>query len=73
VNPYLSGQDAEDFAFGANLAVGGATALGPEFFRARGFDMGDIVHLDMEMKWFRELLDMLCPGDISGAYFFNNG
>ncbi|GJM93719.1 hypothetical protein PR202_ga10302 [Eleusine coracana subsp. coracana] len=67
VRPYLSGRSVEDFAFGANFAVGGATALGPAFFRARGFDIGDQVHLDMEMKWFRELLDLLCPGDLSAC------
>ncbi|KAF8675875.1 hypothetical protein HU200_047368 [Digitaria exilis] len=67
VRPYLSGRSAEDFACGANFAVGGATALSPEFFRERGFDgMGDDrVHLDMEMKWFRELLDLLCPGNLT--------
>ncbi|CAO2165751.1 unnamed protein product, partial [Urochloa humidicola] len=64
VPPYLSGRSAEDFACGANFAVGGATALSPEFFRYRGFDdMGNQVHLDVEMKWFRELLDLLCPGN----------
>ncbi|KAG2599470.1 hypothetical protein PVAP13_5KG442407 [Panicum virgatum] len=67
VPPYLSGRSAEDFACGANFAVGGATALSPDFFRDRGIDdMGDQVHLDMEMKWFRELLDLLCPGNLAG-------
>ncbi|CAL4955417.1 unnamed protein product [Urochloa decumbens] len=68
VPPYLSGRSAEDFACGANFAVGGATALSPEFFRDRGFDdMGNRVHLDVEMKWFRELLDLLCPGNLAGC------
>lgn len=67
VPPYLRGRRAEDFACGANFAVGGATALSPRFFRDRGFNIGDRVHLDMEMKWFRELLDLLCPGDLAGA------
>lgn len=67
VPPYLSGRRAEDFASGANFAVGGATALGPDFFRDRGFNIGDgRVHLGMEMKWFRDLLDLLCPGGRSG-------
>jgi len=66
--PYLSGRRAEDFACGANFAVGGATALGPDFFRDRGFNIGDgRVHLDLEMKWFRNLLDLLCPGGRSGC------
>jgi hypothetical protein len=69
VRPYLSGRSAEDFACGANFAVGGATALSPDFFRARGFDtMGNKVDLDMEMKWFRGLLDLLCPGNLAGMY-----
>ncbi|CAL4962356.1 unnamed protein product [Urochloa decumbens] len=68
VPPYLSGRSAEDFACGANFAVGGATALSPEFFRDRGFDgMGNRVHLDVEMKWFHELLDLLCPGNLAGC------
>nr|TKW15678.1 hypothetical protein SEVIR_5G253200v2 [Setaria viridis]TKW15680.1 hypothetical protein SEVIR_5G253200v2 [Setaria viridis] len=67
VRPYLSGRRAEDFASGANFAVGGATALSPEFFRDRGFDIGDVVHLDMEMRWFRDMLGLLCPGDLAGC------
>jgi hypothetical protein len=67
VPPYLSGRCAEDFLHGANFAVGGATALGPDFFRDRGFDMGNVVHLDMEMKWFRDMLNLFCPGNLSGV------
>ncbi|KAF0920054.1 hypothetical protein E2562_032746 [Oryza meyeriana var. granulata] len=67
VRPYWSGRTAGDFACGANFAVGGATALRPDFFRARGVPMADIVHLDMEMKWFRDLLNLLCPGDLAGC------
>ncbi|CAL4975011.1 unnamed protein product [Urochloa decumbens] len=68
VRPYLSGRRAEDFASGANFAVGGATALAPDFFRDRGFDgMGDVVHLDMEMRWFRDMLGLLCPGGVDGC------
>ncbi|EES01172.1 hypothetical protein SORBI_3003G238600 [Sorghum bicolor] len=68
VRPYLSGGSAEDFACGANFAVGGATALSPEEIRARGFDnMGNQVGLDMEMEWFRDLLHLLCPGNLAGC------
>ncbi|XP_062182898.1 GDSL esterase/lipase At2g27360-like [Phragmites australis] len=68
VRPYWSGGSAEDFARGANFAVGGAMALSPDFFRARGVPVGDrVVHLDMEMKWFRDLLDLLCAGDLAGC------
>ena len=68
MRPYLSGRRAEDFAHGANFAVGGGTALAPEFFRDRGFNMStNPVHLDMEMKWFRDMVGLLCPGGIAGA------
>uniref|UniRef100_A0ACD5VQ05 Uncharacterized protein n=1 Tax=Avena sativa TaxID=4498 RepID=A0ACD5VQ05_AVESA len=54
VRPYWSGQSAEDFARGANFAVGGATALSPDFFIENGAPLPnpDTVHLDMEMDWF---------------------
>lgn len=63
VRPYLSGGSVEDFAYGANFAVGGAMALSSDFFRGRGVPMGDRMHLGIEMKWFRNLLDLLCPVD----------
>ena len=58
---------------GANFAVGRATALAPDFFRDRGFDIGDVVHLDMELEWFRDMLGLLCPADglsLSGVSLF---
>jgi hypothetical protein len=63
VPPYWGGRSAEYFAGGANFAVGGATALSPEFFRKNGAPLPnpDSVHLDMEMDWFRDLLKLLCP------------
>jgi hypothetical protein len=69
VTPYWSGKSVEDFAHGANFAVAGATALSPEFFWERGYAAAeaDTVHLDQEMNWFRDLLDLLCPGDLSGT------
>jgi hypothetical protein len=69
VRPYWGGQTAGNFASGANFAVGGATALSPDFFRERGVPMDDdTVHLDMEMEWFRDLLGMLCTGgDMDGC------
>ncbi|CAM0881904.1 unnamed protein product [Alopecurus aequalis] len=67
VQPYWGGQTAEDFAGGANFAVGGATAQSPEFFWENGVPLAnaDTVHLDMEMDWFRALLDLLCPNDLA--------
>jgi hypothetical protein len=73
LRPYWGGQTAGDFASGANFAVGGATALGPDFFRERGVPTDDgVVHLEMEMGWFRDLLDMLCAGDMDGMFESTN-
>uniref|UniRef100_A0A0D3ERV5 GDSL esterase/lipase n=1 Tax=Oryza barthii TaxID=65489 RepID=A0A0D3ERV5_9ORYZ len=65
VRPYWSGRTAGDFAHGANFAVGGATALSPDFYRERGVHVRDTVHLDMEMNWFRDPLGLLCPDDLA--------
>ncbi|XP_037411190.1 GDSL esterase/lipase At1g28600-like [Triticum dicoccoides] len=67
VRPYWSGRTSEDFAGGANFAVGAATALSPEVLWEHGFAAAraDLVHLDMEMKWFRDLLHLLCPTDLT--------
>ncbi|BAF05636.1 Os01g0650000, partial [Oryza sativa Japonica Group] len=70
VRPYWSGRTAGDFAHGANFAVGGATALSPDFYRERGVHVRDTVHLDMEMNWFRDLLGLLCPDDLAGYPHF---
>jgi len=69
VPPYWGGRSAEYFAGGANFAVGGATALSPEFFRQNGAPLANdkTVHLDMEMDWFRALLNLLCPNDTAGC------
>jgi hypothetical protein len=69
VPPYWggAGQSAEYFAGGANFAVGGATALSPEFLLENGVPVAaDTVHLDMEMDWFRDLLNLFCPNDLAG-------
>uniref|UniRef100_A0ACD5VJN4 Uncharacterized protein n=1 Tax=Avena sativa TaxID=4498 RepID=A0ACD5VJN4_AVESA len=69
VPPYWGGRSAEYFAGGANFAVGGATALSPEFFRRNGAPLANdnTVHLDMEMDWFRDLIKLLCPNDTAGC------
>jgi hypothetical protein len=75
VPPYWggAGKSAEYFVVGANFAVGGATALSPEFFRRNGAPLAnpDTVHLDMEMDWFRDLLKLLCANDIAGITPFS--
>ncbi|XP_066168025.1 GDSL esterase/lipase At1g28600-like isoform X3 [Oryza sativa Japonica Group] len=65
LRPYWGGRTTGDFASGANFAVGGATALSPDFFWERGVHVRDTVHLDMEMNWFRDLLGLLCPDDLA--------
>ncbi|XP_044974607.1 GDSL esterase/lipase At1g28600-like isoform X2 [Hordeum vulgare subsp. vulgare] len=67
VRPYWSGRSSEDFAGGANFAVGAATALSPEALWEHGFAAAraDLVHLDMEMSWFRDMLQLLCPSDLA--------
>lgn len=74
VRPYWSGRSSEDFAGGANFAVGAATALSPEVLWEHGFTAAraDLVHLDMEMKWFRDLLHLLCPTDVAGMLIYFN-
>ena len=68
VPPYWGGRRAEDFAGGANFAVAGATALSPAFFSENGAPLSnaDTVHLDKEMVWFRDLLNLFCPNDLTG-------
>jgi hypothetical protein len=68
VRPYWSWGSAEDFARGANFAVGGATALSPEFFEENDAPLPnpDTVCLDKELDWFSDLLELLCPNDLAG-------
>uniref|UniRef100_A0A0E0C5D2 GDSL esterase/lipase n=1 Tax=Oryza meridionalis TaxID=40149 RepID=A0A0E0C5D2_9ORYZ len=68
--PFLYGNDSRRPSLGTNFAVGGATALSPDFFRERGMHVRDTVHLDMEMNWFRDLLAMLCPDDLAGMFVY---
>ncbi len=70
LRPYWGGRTTGDFASGANFAVGGATALSPDFFWERGVHVRDTVHLDMEMNWFRDLLGLLCPDDLAGMFVY---
>ncbi|CAL9174365.1 unnamed protein product [Musa hybrid cultivar] len=61
VRPYLAGNCAEDFRYGANFAVGGATALDNEFFRSTGLQITWTNYsLDAQLEWFRQLLPSLC-------------
>jgi hypothetical protein len=58
--PYLAGRTAEDFKYGANFAVGGATALNNDYFRKRDVDPNWTEHsLDEQIRWFKQLLRLL--------------
>lgn len=58
--PYLA--RGTDFRHGANFAVGGATALDPEFLQEIG--VGELLwtnnSLSAQLRWFEELLPLLC-------------
>ncbi|XP_006651412.3 GDSL esterase/lipase At1g31550-like [Oryza brachyantha] len=58
---FLRGKTAEDFRRGANFAVSASTALGQEFFRARGLDLTIIppFSLDVQLEWFKGVLHSL--------------
>ncbi|KAL5231579.1 hypothetical protein ABZP36_030355 [Zizania latifolia] len=57
--PYLAGNTAADFRHGVNFAVGGSTALGPEFFHGRGLKPFVPVSLTNQTIWFEEVVQLL--------------
>ncbi|KAL6657067.1 hypothetical protein ACP70R_004847 [Stipagrostis hirtigluma subsp. patula] len=60
LTPYLAGNASEDYAHGANFAVGGATALGHEYFRSKGLDTHFTPYsLQWQMNWLKKVLPML--------------
>jgi hypothetical protein len=62
VPPYLGGGD---FRYGANFAVGGATALDGSFFRERGVEPTWTPHcLDEQLQWFKKLLPSIAPSEL---------
>ncbi|KAG0489372.1 hypothetical protein HPP92_008183 [Vanilla planifolia] len=62
--PYLVSPLARDFWRGANFAVGGATALGTEFYRRRGYDVPwSNFSLAVQINFFKDLLPSLCSSD----------
>ncbi|XP_078153407.1 sinapine esterase-like [Carex rostrata] len=60
---YLNGKTAEDFLYGANFAVGGATAMNHSFFQEKGITVADprVGFLALQIQWFKQLLTLLCP------------
>ncbi|XP_029119638.1 GDSL esterase/lipase At1g28570 [Elaeis guineensis] len=64
VPPYLAGTNAQDFRYGANFAVAGATALDNDFFRAKGLNVTwSEYSLVVQFNWFKQLLPSLCSTD----------
>ncbi|KAL6883334.1 hypothetical protein ACP4OV_010748 [Aristida adscensionis] len=59
--PYLSGKTPADFRRGVNFAVGGASALGLEFFESRGLKTFVPVSLGNQTSWFKTVLQSLGP------------
>uniref|UniRef100_A0ACD5ZGJ6 Uncharacterized protein n=1 Tax=Avena sativa TaxID=4498 RepID=A0ACD5ZGJ6_AVESA len=58
--PYLAGgKSAGDFRRGVNFAVGGATALGPDFFSSRGLKPFVPVSFINQTSWFKNVLHLL--------------
>ncbi|KAJ4763060.1 GDSL esterase/lipase [Rhynchospora pubera] len=64
LTPYLAGNRSEDFQFGANFAVGGATALNQDYFKKRGLQvMFTPYSLGTQIRWFEKLLKLLGSSD----------
>ncbi|PUZ73159.1 hypothetical protein GQ55_2G452700 [Panicum hallii var. hallii] len=62
LTPYLAGNASEDYAHGANFAVGGATALGHDYFRGKKLDARFTPYsLHWQMRWLKKVLRMLSP------------
>ncbi|CAM0902242.1 unnamed protein product [Alopecurus aequalis] len=57
--PYLAGKSAEDFRRGVNFAVGGATALGRDFFSSRGIKPFVPVSFTNQTSWFKKVVQLL--------------
>lgn len=60
LTPYLAGNRSEDFAHGANFAVGGATALGHDYFRSKKLDARFTPYsLQWQIRWLKKVLGMV--------------
>lgn len=60
LTPYLTGNSSKDFVNGANFAVGGATALGQEYFAARNIDDGFVPYpLQTQISLLKNVTQML--------------
>ncbi|CAL5061359.1 unnamed protein product [Urochloa decumbens] len=68
LTPYLAGNSSEDYAHGANFAVGSATALGHNYFRRKRLDVRFFTpySLHWQMSWLKKVLRMLSPEQGAG-------
>ncbi|CAO2176738.1 unnamed protein product [Urochloa humidicola] len=70
VPPHLGGGD---FEYGANFAVGGATALDGSFFRERGVEPTWTPHsLGEQMQWFKKLRSSVAPLETERSDMMSN-
>ncbi|KAG1346437.1 putative GDSL esterase/lipase [Cocos nucifera] len=68
VPPYLVGPGGQGFRQGANFAVGGATALPNDFFKAKGLNITWTQYsLGIQIEQFKNLLPSLCSSDSAQA------
>ncbi|KAJ4780997.1 GDSL esterase/lipase [Rhynchospora pubera] len=61
VPPYLGGKSRDYFRHGANFALSGATALNHSIYKKMGVSVNTKGgFLDVQVEWFKKLLNMLC-------------
>ncbi|XP_072997646.1 GDSL esterase/lipase At2g27360-like isoform X1 [Typha latifolia] len=73
LTPYLAGKTAQDFRYGANFAVGGATALNQDFFREKGLSVEFTPYsLETQIKWFKKVLHLLGSNEADRREIMSN-
>ncbi|TVU35300.1 hypothetical protein EJB05_17184, partial [Eragrostis curvula] len=64
LTPYLAGNSSQDYAHGANFAVGGATALSKDYFTAKNLDdLFTPYPLQWQMAWFKNVTRMVATDE----------
>ncbi|KAJ3683878.1 hypothetical protein LUZ60_014105 [Juncus effusus] len=60
LTPYLVGNTSKNFEYGANFAVGGATALNQDYFKKKGLQVLFTPYsLGTQIRWFGKVLKLL--------------
>ncbi|XP_072976235.1 sinapine esterase-like [Typha angustifolia] len=71
--PYLAGKTAQDFRYGANFAVAGATALNQAFFKNKGLIVDFTPYsLEIQIRWFKKVLHLLGPTEAERKKIMSN-